>query len=147
VQSFAPDHPVIAALAAGDVEGFYAQEIAARQAGRLPPFSRLAALIVSGADKNEAEAHARALARASDQLREAYPLAPPGDLAGADEFVVMGPAEAPIFMVRGRYRYRLLVRAPRMADLQGFTRALLAAGPKPRGSLRVAVDIEPMSFL
>jgi primosomal protein N' (replication factor Y) len=147
VQSFAPDHPVIAALAAGDVEGFYAQEIAVRQAGRLPPFSRLAALIVSGADKNEAEAHARALARASEALREAYRLAPPGDLAGADEFVVMGPAEAPIFMVRGRYRYRLLIRAPRMADLQGFTRALLAAGPKARGSLRVAVDIEPMSFL
>jgi primosomal protein N' (replication factor Y) len=60
---------------------------------------------------------------------------------------VFGPAEAPIAMIRGRHRHRLLVKAPRSADLQGTLRAILAAGPKPTGSLRVAVDVEPQSFL
>ena len=50
-------------------------------------------------------------------------------------------------MIRGRYRFRLLVKAPRSADLQGCLRAILAAGPKATGSLRVAVDVEPQSFL
>ena len=50
-------------------------------------------------------------------------------------------------MIRGRYRYRLLVKAPRSADLQGFLRRLLADGPKPHGNLKVAVDVDPQSFM
>ena len=60
---------------------------------------------------------------------------------------VLGPAEAPMAMVRGRHRYRLLVQGPRAADIQGFIRAMIAAGPKMRGSIKVSVDIDPQSFL
>ncbi len=59
----------------------------------------------------------------------------------------LGPAEAPIAVVRGRYRFRLLVRAPRQADMQGFLRAMLAAAPSVRGNVRVMVDVDPYSFL
>jgi primosomal protein N' (replication factor Y) len=61
--------------------------------------------------------------------------------------LVLGPAEAPIGMVRGRYRFRLLVKAPRRLDIQAFLRRMLAEGPAPRGGIRVDVDIDPQSFL
>ena len=127
----------------------YAEEIFARQNAHLPPFSRLAAIVVSGADRAAAEAHARALVRAAWDLPadDRFRVAPAGGLPEADEIVVLGPAEAPIAMVRGRHRFRLLVRAPRTADLQAFLRAVLAAGPAARGNVRAQVDVDPMSFL
>ena len=149
LQTYQPDHPVIRALISGDQEKFYAEEIFARQNAHLPPFSRLAAIVVSGADRAAAEAHARALVRAAWDLPadDRFRVAPAGGLPDTDEIVVLGPAEAPIAMVRGRHRFRLLVRAPRGADLQAFLRAMLAAGPAARGNVRAQVDVDPMSFL
>ena len=132
LQTWAPDHPVIRAIVSGDREAFYAREIAERRAAGLPPFGRLAALVVSGLERSETLAYASALRRTA-----------PRD----DQIEVLGPAEAPLAVVRGRHRYRLLVQAPRTADLQGYVRAWLAAAPKPRASLRVQVDIDPQSFL
>ena len=57
------------------------------------------------------------------------------------------PAEAPLAMVRGRHRFRLLIHGQRSSDMQGFVRAMLANGPKERGSLQVQIDIDPQSFL
>ena len=132
VQTFQPDHPVMKALVSGDVERFYAEETAMREAAGLPPFGRLAALIVSAADRAQAETHARALARCSD---------PPPDV------LLLGPAEAPLAVIRGRHRFRLLAKTPREFDLQNWLRAWLARAPKATGSVRVAVDVDPMSFL
>lgn len=132
IQTYQPDHPVMRALVSGDAEAFYEQEMAAREREHLPPFGRLAAIVVSAATRPEAEAHARA-------LRRTAPHAP--DLS------VLGPAEAPLALVAGRYRFRLLVQGERRADIQAYLRALLAAGPKPRGSVRVQVDVDPQSFL
>ena len=132
VQTYQPEHPVIAALLSGDSERFYEEEIGAREAAGLPPFGRLAALIVSGADRAAAEAHGQALARAAE---------PP------DGVMVLGPAEAPLALVRGRYRFRLLVKTERNVDLQSYLRDWLARGPKVRGNVRVAVDVDPQSFL
>jgi primosomal protein N' (replication factor Y) (superfamily II helicase) len=134
LQSYQPDHPVLKALLSGNTERFYAEEIAQRREAELPPFGRMAGLIVSGADKAETEKHARALALAAHGL-------------GSAAIRVLGPAEAPIAMIRGRHRIRLLLRGPREADIQGFIRNMLAAAPKPRGSVRVAVDIDPMNFM
>ncbi|SDU47160.1 primosomal protein N' [Stappia sp. ES.058] len=131
LQTHAPEHPVIRALASGDGAAFYEAEIAARRAAGLPPFGRLAGLIVSGPDKAAALAHARALARAS-----------PADA----DLTVLGPAEAAMALVRGRHRFRLLVMASRATDLQGLLRGWLADAPKARGGLRVQVDIDPQSF-
>ena len=60
---------------------------------------------------------------------------------------VLGPAEAPIALLRGRHRFRLALKAPRGVDMQGFLRALLAAAPPARGGVRVATDIDPQNFL
>jgi primosomal protein N' (replication factor Y) len=103
-----------------------------RRAAGMPPFARLAAIIVSAATKEEARAHAVALARAAPRP------------AGVD---VLGPAEAPLAILRGRYRFRLLVRAPRGFDIQTMIAEWFRASPPPRGSLRRTIDIDPQSFL
>lgn len=131
LQTHQPKHPVMQALLSGDPESFYRAEIASREAAGLPPFGRLAALVVSAKDRAEAERHARDLARAAE--------APAG-------VTVLGPAEAPIAVLRGRHRFRLLAQTERGVDLQAYLRGWLARGPKPRGSVRVAVDVDPQSF-
>lgn len=149
LQTWQPDHPVMKALLSGDSERFYDEEVAARERAGLPPFGRLAALIVTGNDRASAESHARALARAAHAIPSGprWKVASIGGLPASDEIVVLGPAEAPIAVVRGRHRFRLLVKAPRSADLQGYLRVVLAEAPKERGGVRVETDIEPMSFL
>lgn len=140
IQTYQPGHPVIAALLSGDTERFYATEIAGRREAGLPPFGRLAALIVSGTDRHAAEVHARAIARAAHAgLARLGP--------DAAELLVLGPAEAPIAMVRGRHRFRLLVKAPREIDLQAFLRGTLREAPPARGNVAVSVDVDPQSFL
>ncbi len=149
IQTWQPEHPVMRALLSGDSERFYAEEIGQRRRAGLPPFGRLAALIVSGKDSASAQIHARALVQAAFTLppSEGWRLAPAGGLPEAGELTLLGPAEAPIAVIRGRHRFRLLVKAPRSADLQGFLRAWLAAGPREKGSVRVTVDVDPQSFL
>ncbi|MEM9222290.1 MAG: primosomal protein N' [Pseudomonadota bacterium] len=130
LQTHAPDHPVLQAMMDGDAEAFYAEEALLRRDGGLPPFQRFAAIIVSATERNEAHGHASALARAAPT-------------AGIE---VLGPAEAPLAILRGRYRFRLLVRAPRSAPLQEIMAPWLASVPVG-GTLRRAVDIDPQSFL
>jgi primosomal protein N' (replication factor Y) len=132
VQTFAPEHPVMQAIVAGDREAFYAREIGERRAAGLPPFGRLAGIVVSGPERGAVQSYAAALRRA----------APP-----RPDVEVLGPAEAPLALIRGRHRFRLLVQAPRTADLQAWLRAWLTAAPAPRGGLRVQIDIDPQSFL
>ncbi|MCH4540807.1 primosomal protein N' [Ochrobactrum sp. POC9] len=132
IQTYQPDHPVMRAIVSGDADAFYAREIDERERSALPPFGRLAALIISADNRPDAENHARA-------LRRAAPSSP--------EISVLGPAEAPLALVRGRHRFRILVHGTKRADIQGFIRVLLANGPKEKGSIRVQVDIDPQSFL
>ncbi len=141
VQTHDPDHPVIKAILSGDAERFYAEEIAMRRAARLPPFGRLAGIVISGPDNNAAETHARALARTGLQLLETT------DEERWAGLSLLGPAEAPIALIRGKHRFRLLARSPRECDIQGFLRSMLANGPKERGGIRVGVDVDPMSFV
>jgi len=149
VQTWQPEHPVIRALLSGEAERFYSEETEQRRKAGLPPFGRLAALIVSGKDRASAEAHGRALIRAAHALRAnpKWRLAVLGGLPRNDEITLLGPAEAPIAIIRGRHRFRLLVRAPKSADLQGFLRAVLATAPPERGGVRVNVDVDPQNFM
>jgi primosomal protein N' (replication factor Y) len=131
LQTHQPEHPVMRALVAQDREAFYAAEIAVREKTGYPPFGRLASLLVSGGDKHATEAHARKLAA----------------IAPLDDKVrVLGPAEAPLAVVRGRYRFRLLVKAPRGYDLSAYLREWLAGAPKAKGTLKLEVDVDPQSF-
>jgi primosomal protein N' (replication factor Y) len=136
LQSYAPNQPVIEAIASGDREAFYEREIAMRRQAQLPPFARLAALIISATDKREADNHARALKAA----------APLGAIEEGN-ILLLGPAEAPLAQVRGRWRYRILVHAPRNFDMQTWLRLWMKQAPRERGSIRVHIDVDPQSFL
>jgi primosomal protein N' (replication factor Y) len=65
----------------------------------------------------------------------------------SDAARVLGPAEAPLALIRGRYRFRLLVKAPRAFDLSAYLRAWLSAAPKTTGKIKLEVDVDPQSFL
>ena len=131
VQTHEPDAPVIEALVSGDSEAFYAAETEARADANAPPFGRLAAIIVSSEDQPDAVRTAKA-------IRDAAPL--------VDGMEVFGPAPAPLAMLRGRHRQRLLVHARRALDVQDVIRDWLRGLDVPRG-VRVAVDVDPYSFV
>lgn len=131
LQTWTPEHPVLQALAAGDREAFVETETAEREAAALPPHGRLAALILSGEKFGAVE-------KAAADLAAAIP--------NAERLEVYGPADAPLALVRGRRRKRLLVRADRDVDIQAFLRAWLARVKIP-SSVRLAVDVDPYSFL
>jgi primosomal protein N' (replication factor Y) len=132
LQTHQPDHPVMRALIACDREAFYASEIEARERSQYPPFGRLASIVVSGPDRPSTEGFARRLCAAAPH----------------DETVrILGPAEAPIAVVRGRHRFRILIKAPRAYDLSAHMREWLSQAPKPATGIKLEVDIDPMSFL
>ncbi len=132
LQTHMPDHPVMQALAAGDAEGFYAREISGREIAKMPPFGRLASLLVTGRERHRVEDQAKRLAATAPTL---------------DDVRVLGPAEAPIAMVRGNHRFRLLVKAGRAVDLQGYLTDWFAKTGAIRSGVRLSVDIDPQSFL
>ncbi len=132
LQTHQPEHPVMKALVACDREAFYDTEIEQRERALYPPFGRLASLIVSAGDRPTAEGFARKLAA----------------MAPRDEQIqVLGPAEAPLAVIKGRYRFRLLVKSARGVDLSSYLREWLAIGPKTKGNLKLEVDVDPQSFL
>lgn len=132
IQTHMPDHPVLQALLAHDTEKFYALEEAARQRAHLPPFVRFVAVIVSGSNGAAVKAYANHLKAVSN---------PP------DGIDVLGPVDAPLAMLRGRHRQRLLVRGPRGRETQAFVKGWLAKADKTRGDLRIDVDVDPQSFV
>ncbi len=132
LQTYQPQHPVMQAIVSGDASAFYEREIVEREKAMLPPFGRLASVIISADSRAEAETHARGLRAAAPQ---------------ATGIMLLGPAEAPLALIRGRYRFRLLVHGRRNSDMQSFLRTLLTNGPKERGSIHVQLDIDPQSFL
>jgi primosomal protein N' (replication factor Y) len=131
LQTFAREHPVMQALIQGDLATFMAREAAARRPGHWPPYGRLAALIVSAETARGADETARDLGRA----------APRG--AG---ITVLGPAPAPLAILRGRHRRRLLLKTRRDIAVQPLLRDWLGRVEVPRAT-RVEVDIDPVSFL
>jgi primosomal protein N' (replication factor Y) (superfamily II helicase) len=131
LQTFVPDHPVMQALVNRDLEAFMANESDSRREGEWPPFGRLAALIVSAESALVADTVARDLGWA----------APNGD-----GILVLGPAPAPLSLLRGRHRRRLLLKARRNVVVQPILRQWLAAVKIPSGA-RVDVDVDPISFM
>ena len=131
IQTRHPEAAVIAALAAGDRDAFYAAETQGRRDAGAPPFGRWAAIIVSSEDEAEARDAARAIGGARPNL---------------PDVAVLGPAPAPMALLRGRYRYRLLINARRSAQVQDVIREWLGRFDFP-ASVRVSVDIDPYSFV
>jgi primosomal protein N' (replication factor Y) len=132
LQTFQPDHPVIRAILSGDDEGFWAAEARERRAAGVPPFGRMAGIILSGPDVKHLFDMGAQLARQDGPLRA----------AGAQ---VYGPAPAPIARIRGRHRVRMLVKADKSAPLQSALARWLAQVKRPN-AVRLQIDIDPQSF-
>jgi len=131
LQAFSPEHPVMQALIQGDLAAFMAGEAAVRRPGHWPPYGRLAALIVSADSAGDADTLARDLGVAAPH---------------ADGVTVLGPAPAPLAILRGRHRRRLLLKTRRDIAVQPILREWLGRVMVPRGG-RVDVDVDPVSFL
>ncbi len=132
LQTYQPEHPVIRAILAGDEDAFWAAEAAERKQAGVPPYGRMAGIILSGPDVAQVFDAGNLLARQDGALRR----------IGAQVF---GPAPAPIARIRGRHRVRLLVKADKAVPLQEAL-AVWVAQVKLKGDLRLAVDIDPQSF-
>ncbi|WP_299193414.1 primosomal protein N' [uncultured Erythrobacter sp.] len=131
LQTRHPDAPVIAALANGDRDAFYAAETEARRDAGAPPFGRWAAIIISSEEEREARAAAVRLGDTRPHL---------------DDLYILGPAPAPLALLRNRYRYRFLINARRSANLQEALRGWIEQQDFPPG-VRVGIDIDPYSFV
>jgi primosomal protein N' (replication factor Y) (superfamily II helicase) len=131
VQTHEPDAPVIKALVSGDAESFYAAETEARKDAGAPPFGRFAAIIISSENLKEAQDIAALIGKTAPNV---------------EGMATYGPAPAPLAMLRGRHRIRLLVHARRALDVQDVIRDWLGALTWPRG-VRVSVDVDPYSFV
>ncbi|TCS67621.1 replication restart DNA helicase PriA [Primorskyibacter sedentarius] len=132
LQTYQPEHPVIRAILSGDEEGFWKAEAGERRHACVPPYGRMAGIILSSSDVQEAFDLGNALARQDAPLRR----------IGAQVF---GPAPAPIARVRGRHRVRLLVKADRGTPLQPALRQWVGQF-RLKGDMRLSVDIDPQSF-
>jgi primosomal protein N' (replication factor Y) len=131
LQTWQPSHPVMDALVSGERDEFVAREAEARRDTGMPPYGRLAALVLSGPDPAVLDSFAAKLARVAPR---------------ADGLEVLGPAPAPLALLRGRHRRRFLVKCRRSINLQAALRDWLERLPPP-GGVRVQVDIDPYSFL
>jgi primosomal protein N' (replication factor Y) len=131
LQTFNPSHPVMVALASQDRDSFIEAEKIEREARLMPPFGRLGAVIISGTDRHHVEQVAKQLARSA-------PFHP--------DITVLGPVPAPLAQLRGRHRWRFLIKAAKSTSLQDLL-ARWVGGIKTLGNVRITVDIDPYSFL
>ncbi len=131
VQTHEPNAQVIRALVSGDADSFYAAETESRKEAGAPPFGRFAGIIVSSESMKDAQETAHLIGKTAPQV---------------EGMQVYGPAPAPLAMLRGRHRQRLLVHARRALDVQDVIRDWLGGLEWPR-SVRVSVDVDPYSFV
>jgi len=129
-QTYQPDHPVLRALISGDKDLFLEQEAAAREAQNLPPYGKLASLIISGPDKNNVIIYCKMLSRSAPYYKDVK---------------ILGPVAAPLSYLRGNHRYRFLIKANASVNIQNELSQWLAQINMKRG-VRIQVDIDPYSF-
>ena len=131
IQTRMPNAQVIKALVAGDAERFYSAETESRRRANAPPFGRFAAIIISSENGNDAAEAARLIGKSAPHVPEMH---------------VYGPAPAPMAVLRGRHRHRILIHASRQVDVQGIIHEWLAR-LAIKNSVRVTIDIDPYSFM
>lgn len=131
LQTHAPDHPVMEALVANDAEAFLRYELASRVRAGMPPAGRLVALILSGPNMGQVDELAAELARGAPHMQG---------------ITILGPANPPLELLRGRHRRRFLLKAPRDVNVQAIVRDWIAPFKIPR-HMRLKIDVDPYSFM
>lgn len=134
MQTYMPEHPVMQALAAGERDEFMQMEAQMREDCAMPPFGKLASVVIESQSEQEASAYARDLVRksAGNQLMH--------------DVQILGPAPAPLSLLRGKYRFRILIKAPRNFAMQNFLENWLLKEKAPT-SIRMKIDVDPYSFV
>jgi primosomal protein N' (replication factor Y) len=130
LQTYNPTHKIIQAIQNQDREAFYELEIQERQEASMPPFGRLASLVLCGTKEHQVELEAR-------QMRQKAPL--------SDHITILGPIPAPLYKLRGRYRWRFLLQSSQHGQIQAYLNHWLQVA-KPPASCRLFVDVDPYSF-
>ncbi len=136
LQSFMPDHRIMKALANGGRDQFLETEAFEREQAQMPPYARLAGIILSGRDEGAVK----------DLAREMGKIAPQGQTEDGKFIQTLGPAPAPFARLRGKYRYRLLVRADKSVNIQRAISVWIGQFKVP-STIRVYIDIDPQSFM
>jgi primosomal protein N' (replication factor Y) len=140
VQTFTPDHPSIVLAAAHDYAGFVAGELSHRRLHNYPPYQRLARIILRSRDQEAVAAFAERMAGAFQAV-----LAGPAD-GGPPEIRLLGPAEAPVFRLKGYYRFHFQLQSPSPATLHQVLRAVLPTLRPPAG-VEFTLDVDPFNML
>jgi len=130
IQTHQPEHEALAALAAGDREAFVSAELAMRDALGLPPYGKLAAVIISGLDLKKTE----------DIAKKFVQFAPRAE--GID---ILGPSEPSLGRLRGRFRRRILVRSDANVNVSAYMSTWRARLKLPH-KMKLHIDIDPQSF-
>jgi len=131
IQTHMPDHEVLIALAAGDREGFIEAELGMREILGLPPYGKLAAIIISAPDAKKADDFAKKTLNAAPR---------------ADGIEILGPSEAPMAILRGRHRRRLLIKSEPNINLSAYM-AIWKSRLRPSHKTKLAIDIDPQGFM
>ena len=131
IQTYYPDQPVIQSFKNRDRKSFIEQSLIDREQFKIPPFSYMTAIIISASSKAMAESYALKLAKGSNL---------------DDHIELLGPVEAPLFLLRGKYRYRLLLKGDKRQKLNNFTRNLIKKHPPP-AYIRLVIDVDPYTFV
>ena len=131
LQTLYPENAVLQALTENNRDKFLALEKKSRQILKLPPYGKLAAVIISSTNQDAAEKTAYSLIKNAPHL---------------DGVSILGPAPAPLFMLRGKYRYRLLLKTLKTINIQAILKKWLSLGNIPT-NVRIEADIDPYSFM
>ncbi len=138
IQTFSPGHYALVTAKGHDYAALAERELAIRRELGYPPYGHLIALKLDSEDPERVRQAARALGRTL-----ATALARPG----AEPAAVLGPAPAPLSMLRGRHRWQLLLKARERRRVRALLREALAAHPRGFGAVRVAIDVDPIHML
>jgi primosomal protein N' (replication factor Y) len=137
VQTRDPEHPAIVFAARHDVTGFLERELQDRRELGYPPYARLALVRVDAADERCAREGAASLAEAARR----------SPAAQSGEVQVLGPAPAPLAKLRGRYHYRILLRAKERRPLRSALLFIVPVRDRMSGRPRVVFDIDPVQMM
>ena len=137
VQTLTPDHPCILYASTHDYAGFVAAELAHRREHNYPPYSRLARIIVRSRDQQAAEAFANTMSDCFQEVLTKF---------GANQLRLLGPAEAPVFRLKGYYRFHFQLQSPSAGTLHQALRQVLPL-LRPPSDVEFTLDIDPIQML
>lgn len=136
IQTFFPQHYAIQRAKVHDWAGFYAEEMAFRQALRYPPLTHMIIIRVSSRNRRHAQEAIQRLARKGETMLRGF----------KDETEMLGPSPAPLYQIKGRYRWHLLFKGEGIGSLRRLGRSLMEEGRRFQG-VTTEVDVDPLFML